>query len=356
MISNTNKAIIMNIALISAMFIIISCSSPSAKSNTKQSDTTALSSEKVKVMTLQNKRINRIIEYSSSLMAFEEVHMAPTTPGRVEKITVEISDRVKKGQILAHMDQTQLQQALVQLHNAETDYKRFDTLNKTGSIAKQQYDAIKANYDIAKSNVEFLTANTRLLAPFDGIVSGKYYEDGELYSGSPTASGKAAIISLVQINPMKMIANVSEQFFPQIRIGMPASINCDIYPKDTYQGKVIRIYPTIDASTRTFQVEIEIPNNKEVLRPGMFARVNFQLDEVEALLVPALAILKMQGSNERYLFTAENGKAKRISVQLGQRINDDVELISSELKIGDQIIITGQPRLNDGVPIEIVPQ
>jgi RND family efflux transporter MFP subunit len=267
---------------------------------------------------------------------------------------VEVGDRVAKGDILAIMDQTQLHQAQIQLKNAETDFNRFDTLQKVGGIARQQYDQIKAAYDIAKSNVQFLSENTRLRAPFSGVVSGKYFENGELYSGAPNATGKAAIVSLVQLNPLKVMVSVSEQYFPQIKKGMEAIILCDIYPGKIFTGKVFRIYPTIDASTRTFMVEVETPNRDELLRPGMFTRVSFELDKVEALLVPALSILKVQGSDERYLFIVENGKAKRISIKPGQRIDDDVEVISNQLKTGDQIVIFGQTRLMDGTPVTVI--
>jgi RND family efflux transporter MFP subunit len=135
---------------------------------------------------------------------------------------------------------------------------------------------------------------------------------------------------------------------------MKTDILCDIYPDQTYTGVIMRKYPTIDAYTHSFQVEIRIDNPGEKLRPGMFARVDVQLGEVSALVVPAIAVLKMQGSNERYVFLEENGVAKRISVTIGQRFDEMVEVISQDLKEGDQLIITGQSRLVDKVPVEIV--
>jgi len=283
------------------------------------------------------------------------VHLVPSTPGRIEQIYVEIGSRVKKGDQLVQMDQTQLQQAIIQLKNLETDYKRLDTLQKVGSITRQQFDQISTQYEIARTNVEFLKENTRLVAPFNGVVSGKYFENGEMYSGAPnTSSGKAAILSIVQISPLKAIVNIPETYYPMVNEGMKTSIICDLYPDQVYEGQIMRKYPTIDVMTHSFQVEIRIDNPGEKLRPGMFARVNLELGEMNALVVPALAVLKMQGSNERYVFVEEQGKAKRISVTLGQRFDDMVEVISAELKIGDRLITTGQSRLVDQVPVEIV--
>jgi multidrug efflux pump subunit AcrA (membrane-fusion protein) len=118
----------------------------------------------------------------------------------------------------------------------------------------------------------------------------------------------------------------------------------------------MRKYPTIDAYTHSFQVEIKIDNPGEKLRPGMFARVNLELGEINALVVPALAVLKMQGSNERYVFLEENGRAKRVSVHLGQRFDEMVEVISPEIKEGDHLVIAGQSRLIEQVLVEVVPE
>ena len=311
--------------------------------------------EKVRVMPLVSRTIGKNIEYTSTLMAFEEVHMVPSTPGRIENIAVEVGDRVRKGDLLVQMDQTQLQQAVIQLKNLETDFQRMDTLQKVGSVTRQQFDQVKTQYDLARSNVDFLRDNTRLTAPFSGAVSGKYFEDGEMYSGAPnTPSGKAAIISLVQINPLKAMVNIPESYYPEIFEGLKTEVTCDIYPGESYAGEIIRKYPTVDPYTHSFQVEVKISNPTEKLRPGMFARVSISLGETRALVVPALAVLKMQGSNERYIFIEEQGKAKRITVQMGKRFDDMVEIISRELKEGDRLIIAGQSRLVDQVTVEVV--
>jgi len=312
--------------------------------------------ENVKTISVEKQRIARTIEYSSSIIAYEEVHLASSSPGKIEKIFVEISDRVKKGDILVQMDRTQLHQAMVNLKNTETDFMRLDTLNKVGSISKQQYDQMKARYEIAQSNVEFLQENTTLRAPFDGVISGKYYEDGELYSGAPnTSAGKAAILSIVQIDPLKAVVNISENYFPFVKTGMDARVSSDLYPEKSIIGKVLRVYPTIDEATRSFTCEIKIDNKNELLRPGMFCRVSLNLGEELALVVPAIAVLKMQGSNERYLFLEEEGMARRITVIPGKRFDDKIEVLSDEIQEGSNLIISGQARLVDGSPVNVVP-
>lgn len=347
---------IIPVVIVSVLFIT-GCSSGSGTKGPgdEAQSSAAVKVEKVKVMTLQTQVIGKNIEYTSTLLPYEEVHLVPSSPGRIDRIFVEVGTRVRQGDLLAQMDQTQLHQAVIQLKNLETDYKRLDTLQKVGSVTRQQFDQLATQYEIAQSNVEFLKENTRLMAPFYGVISGKYFEDGEMYSGAPnTASGKAAILSVVQINPLKAIVNVPESFYPLVGEGMKPRIQSDTYPGEIYTGTIIRKYPTVDPSTHSFQVEIRIDNPGEKMRPGMFARVELELGEMSALVVPALAVLKMQGSDERYVFLEEQGVAKRVSVDLGQRFDDLVEIISPDIKEGDRLIIAGQSRLVDKVPVEIV--
>jgi len=350
------------VSLFSFLLILISgCqmkskeSTASDSSNPATTDSSAANVENVKILQIEKQKIARTIEYSSSIVAYEEVHLASASPGKIDQITVEVGDRVKKGQVLVKMDQTQLQQARVNLLNTETDFLRLDTLNKVGGISKQQYDQMKARYDIAKSNYEFLLKNTIIKAPFDGVISGKYFENGELYSGAPnTMAGKAAIISLVQIDPVKALVNISESYYPQLKTGMNAAITTDLYPDKTVSGQVMRVYPTIDPSTRTFTVEIKIANKQELLRPGMFCRVSLDLGEQMALVVPAISVLKTQGSDERYVFLEENGIARRVVVKIGKRFDDKLELISDEIKEGSNLIVSGQAKLINEDKVRVV--
>ncbi len=347
---------ILSVQIILAV-LFLRCSPPVKEQQEAENDSTSIGSkvEKVKIIILQPQVIGKTIEYSSTLKAYEEVHLVPASPGKIHQILVEVGSRVKKGDLLISMDQTQLLQSMLQLKNLETDYKRLDTLQKVGGITQQQFDQIKTQYEITKSNVDFLRENVQLRAPFDGIISGKYFEEGEMYSGAPnTLAGKAAIVSIVQINQLKAIISVPETYFPLVNTGMKAEITCDIYPGQKYTGNILRIYPTIDPASHSFQVEMKVSNPNEKLRPGMFSRVVLELGEARALVVPALTVLKMQGSNERFLFIEKDGIAKRIAVKLGKRFDDLVEVESVELHEGDHLIIFGQSRLLNKTPVEVI--
>ena len=308
----------------------------------------------VKVLKMKKTDIAKTLDYAANLEADKQVFYAPAATGRIENIYVEVGDRIKKGQLLVEMDKTQLHQAEVQLQNLETEYNRAVQLNKTGSISKQAYDAAVTQYEVAKSNVDFLKENTRMEAPFDGIVTGKYFENKELYTGAAFGGAtKPSIIAIEKINPMKAYVNLSEQYYLTVKPGTKIQLKSNIYPDQVFEGTVSIVYPAIDPASRTFTVEIKIPNKDEALRPGLYGTIDFFIGNTETMVAPAIAVLKLQGSNDRYVFLNKDGKAKRVAVKLGRRFEDQVELISDEIHEGDELVVVGQGRLVDGSPLSI---
>ncbi len=334
--------------------LLASCAPKDKKIGAAAPGADSVSAIPVRVMTVAQTKISRTVDYTATIQAYEEVNMAPSTPGRVDKIYVEVGDRVQKGQKLFLMDRTQYFANKIQLANLEKDLSRLDTLLKVGSVKEQLYDQTKAQYEVMKTNVEFMETNTLLEAPFSGLITGKYLEEGELYSGAPGMSGKSAVVTIMQINPVKIIASISEQYFPLIKNGMKASIVADVYPGKEFDGSIFRVHPTIDAMSRAFMAEIRISNNSELLRPGMFARVFIDMGEVDALVVPASSVLMQEGTNDRFIFVVENGIASRRLVKLGQRFDDRFQISAGELKPGESLVIDGQARLSNGQKVEIV--
>lgn len=341
--------------LITLAFLIASATACTPSQNDSESAKVEKEARPVKTMVVKKESIDRTLSYTSTLIPFEELNYAPSQPGRISKIHVEVGDRVKKGQTLVEMDRTQLTQAMLQMEDARTMFSRMDTLQKLNSISQQQYDQAKTAFDLAKSNVEYLRDNTTLTAPFAGIVTAKYYEDGEIYTGSPNPqTGKSAIITLMQIQPMKAMVHVSEKYYPAIKEGMIAKTTSDIYPNEMFDGSVYKVYPTIDRSTRSFVTEIEISNPDQKLRPGMFVRVALAIDKDETLMVPAISVLKQEGTDNRYIFVNENNIARRIDVKVGDRFNDKLEIIADDFTEGKELIIAGQAKLMDNDPIKVV--
>lgn len=296
----------------------------------------------------------RDIRTSGTVQAFEESYIGAAGPGRIEQIMVDVDDHVVKDQLLVQMDRTQLYQAKVQLDNLREDLRRLDTLLTVGATTKQQYDQLKTQYEVAKSNVENLEKNTQIRANIPGVITGRYYSNGEVFTMSPTSpEGKIAIVSLKQIQPVKITIGVSERFFPNVKHGQEATLTTDIYPDREFSGQLHKIYPTIDRASGTFRVEILTENKDLALRPGMFGRVILNVGEIESLLVPALAVLKQVGSDERYVFVVKDGVAHRRKVTLGRTFDDKLEILAG-LEEGEMLVTTGQHNLMDQSEVEIV--
>lgn len=341
------KKLTFTVLSILTIIFLIGCSKVAKKKE--------ITTQMVREITLKKQQIDRTIEFPSSLESKKEVDLVPASPGKIDHILVRIGDHVTKGQLVVQMDPTQLITAQIQFENLQSDMKRVEALRQSGTITQQSFDQTKSQYDLNKTNLKYMEKNVNLRSPINGVVSAKNFEDQEMYSGSPVGqTGKAAIISIVEMNPLRAFVDIPESYLPQIKSGMQVSITTDVFPNKIFNAHVVRIYPTIDPSTLSVKVEIEVPNRNELLRPGMFCRATVDFGKVNALVVPYQAVLKMQGSNERYLFLDKNGKSERIVVTLGKRFNDQTEIISDHISEGDHLIVVGQNRLIGGESVTVV--
>jgi RND family efflux transporter MFP subunit len=253
---------------------------------------------------------------------------------------------VKEGDMLVRMDQNQYLTSKIQLSNLEVEMSRLEALLATGSVSQQTYDQTKVGYDQLKQNLSFLEKNTYVTAPFEGVIAAKTYEDGELYGGQP-------IVVLTQVKKLKALIAVPETYYPLIKEGMKLTVKSDIYPEQTFPATIEVVYPTIDAASHTFQCKVVIPNASEKLRPGMYVTTTLGLGKENTIVVPYQSVEKLIGSNERFVFINENGYAKRVSVKLGQRFDEQIEIIAPEIQPGVEYIHKGQSKLVDGVKIEV---
>jgi RND family efflux transporter MFP subunit len=285
----------------------------------------------VKVLTLKKQTITVEEEFTATLSAYDKVFLAPTIPGRVKNVYVDINDRVIQGQKVVDMDDTQLKQLQVQFNTLAKEMQRMDTLKAYGSVSDQSYDQVKAQYDATKMNLDNLKENTVVNSTLSGIVTGRYFENDEIYSGAPnTQQGKAAIVTIEQLNKLKAMFNVQARYFPAVKEGMSALLTSDIFPDTTFNGKVSLVYPTIDPTTRTFTVEVTLPNLQLTLRPGMYSKIKLQMGKKQAVMVPSAAVLMLEGTSERYVMVAQNNTAEMIKVSVGTRFDDQLEIYSNK--------------------------
>jgi len=303
--------------------------------------------EQVRTTVLQPREIEREISVSTNLQGYLTQNVAPSLTGKIEHIYCEVGDRKTKGQDLVRMDQTQYKTTKISLSNLEIEKNRIEQLLKTGSATQQQYDQIVTQYNSTKEQLDFLQTNTYVKAPFNGVISAKNYEDGELYSGQP-------ILVLTQIDKLKALVAIPETYFPKFKPGMKLTLTSEIYPDQTFPATVEIVYPTIDAASHTFQVKIAIPNGKNLLRPGMYVTTTIGLGKANVIVAPYQAVEKLVGANDRYVFINENGRAKRVAVELGQRFDQEIEIIAPEIVPGVEMVTTGQHKLVDGVKLNVV--
>ena len=298
----------------------------------------------VKVQKLEKQRIAKEIELSTTLQGYETLNVSPSLTGHIEHIYVEVGSRVNAGQTLVRMDQTQLNTSKINLNSTKVELDRVQALYESGSISQQTYDQTKAGYDQLAENVKFLEQNTFVKAPFSGVISAKNFEDGEMYTGAP-------ILTLTQISRLKALINIPESYFPLVKQGMKVNVFSEIYPEEAFPATIEIVYPTVDVASHTFQAKLNIPNASQKIRPGMYVKTKLSLGEIDALVVPYQSVLKLTGSNERYVFVNNDGVARRVTVLMGQRFDDQIEITpiqAGDLQEGDELVVVGQAKLIDG--------
>lgn len=292
-------------------------------------------------------KVPQISTYTSTVQPYVKNNIVPQMAGRITKVNVEIGDRVKKGQILAEIDKAQLQQAQLQLHNAEVELQRLKALYEAGGLSKSDLDAIELQYNVTKTQVDNLLENTVLRSPINGVITARNYDAGDMYSMS------APIFTVEQIKPVKLLVGISESDYAKVKKGTHVTIKAEAFPDLTFDGRVERIYPTIDPATRTFTAEVVVPNNYSTLRPGMFVRVSINFGTNNNVVIPDVAVVKQQGSGERFVYVLnEDGTVSYQKVELGRRMGAEYEILAG-LADSAKVVTGGQIRLKDGIKVSV---
>lgn len=313
--------------------------------------TTASAPEENRVLTrgvvAEETAVRLIEEFTSEIEPYRENDVTPAASGvHIDRILVEVGDAVREGQLVVSLDPTQYTQQLVQLQTIESDYNRLLPVYEAGGISTQQIEQARAQLDVQREVVANLKKNIEVRSPISGVVTARNYESGDLFAQQP-------ILHIMQIDPLKVIVNISEQFFPQVKVGMPVDLYVDIFPGEIFAGRVSLIYPALDAATRTFKVEVTVPNGAGRLRPGMYARTSFDMGGKTGVMVPDVAVQKQVGSAERYVYVIVGDTvAERRSVEVGRQIGDRVDILRG-VASGEQVAVTALSKLFDGARVEI---
>lgn len=329
------------------MLIAIAVGLASCGKSEKKEATVTVVTPNVRILQVSEREVDQTFDFTATVQPEVKNSIAPSTPGRIRQILVEVGSRIGKGQKLVQMDVANLSNSETQIENTKRMYKRTQELFNVGGASQQDLDNAKLQVDVAQTNLKNLTENTFLLSPISGIVTARNYDNGDMYSG------QMPVLTVMQINPVKLLVNVSESNYSQVKTGMTVNVKFDVFPNETFKGKVNLIYPTIDERSRSFGVEIKLSNNNNKIRPGMYGRVIMQFGVAKHVVVPDQSVIKQSGSGARFVFVHKNGKVEYRRVELGRRFGNEYELISG-VTSGEEVVVSGYAGLTDGSVVKIV--
>jgi len=336
----------------------------------------------VNVMTVQAGTAENVLHFTGDVRAERDIRLLAQVAERIVAFKADKGDFVQKGQVLAVIESTllargvdqaeaALEAARANLANMEAEFGRAKRLFAEDAISRQQYDARKTQYDNAGSAMKQAEAvveqarkqfnNASILAPFSGLISNRFLELGDMVApGAP-------VFSLIQIDTVRVMAQVSAREFASVRIGQRARLKVAGLADRIFDGRISKKPPILDAVSRLATVECSFPNPDRLLVPGMFGeleivlgtRQNVPLAPVSAVLFRTVvgergANLDEQMTRQPYVFLVADGRAVRRDVTTGYRGSGMLEIVSG-VKPGDRLVVRGQQTLEDGAAVEAVP-
>ncbi len=298
--------------------------------------------------TVVNKR-----SFTGDVNPIQQANIYSKVNGNLERVFVNIGSIVRKNQLLALIDTTELAQQVLQtqatFENTNRNFERTKDLYARSLVAKQDFDNAEAAMKVAKANYQQASIRldyAHITAPFAGIITKRYLDQG-----SNVTSNDKILFTLVDPEAMKVIVNVLEKDIPLITTGKRGVITVDAYPGKEFYGTVTRFSGAVDLSTRTMEVEIDIPNADHLLKPGMYANVALIVDEHKnAITVPTQSILK--DDKGYFVYAVDTKITKRKNVSIGTEQNARMEILSG-LEGVENIITVGQQFVKDSSQVQI---
>lgn len=332
-----------SIAFLVTMALLSSCGE-------KEKETESGIIQKVAVRTINASPQPEILSYSGTIEADNTVSLGFSVPGRVNTVNIEEGQHVRTGQLLAVIETEEYQNAYTiaqaGAEQAADNYKRLDLLYSKGSLPER--DHINAKIALAQARANSSIAlkrlkDTKIYAPFSGIITAKFIE-----RGASAAPGVPAF-TIMKTDQVYAKASINESEIGTVKIGVTASVRIASLDQN-FDGKVTIINPSADAATRTFDVKVLLDNSKGSLLPGMISDIKIQTGRTtQAITIPASAIIR-DADDINYVFTAAGRQALRKRISPGNFKGNEV-IINKGLENGDTIILNGQRNLKDGQEI-----
>jgi len=307
----------------------------------------------VKVEQPKTQTVDYNIQLTGDILPVQQANIYSKVSGNLDHIYADMGDFVHEDQLLALIDTTELaqqfQQAAATYQNAAVEYERVKKLVDQNFAAKQDLDnadaslkVAKAIYDGSKTRLDY----ARITAPFAGYITRRYLDPGALVNSS-----NSILFTLMDLDKMKIIANILERDIPLVTKSTRAVITVDAFPGKQFEGTITRLSEAVDLATRTMAVEIDIPNAAHALKPGMYASMTLVLNEHrDALTLPTQAILKDDAGY--YVYISDGKMAHRKDVKIGEEQDNRTEIVAGLDSI-DKVVTTGQQFLRDGEQIAV---
>lgn len=287
-----------------------------------------------------------------SLKALNAVELTTEASGRVVEINLKSGRQVKQGDLLLRLDDRQVRADLgvveAQLADAQRQYERARSLRDKNSISQSLVDELRTAVEVSEAQRDAARVRLedhRIEAPFSGVAGLSNISIGAYITAGTT------IATLDSTSRMELNFSIPERFLGQINSGQKVEGGSPAYPDQLFSGELVELGTRIDELSRSLPVRALIDNAHGQLRPGQFMSVNLTLRERQALVVPEQAV--MVRGDEQYVFVAEDGIARRVSVTLGSRMPGWVE-IANGLTAEDAVVVTGQDRLSSGERIRVI--
>ncbi|MDR2839972.1 MAG: efflux RND transporter periplasmic adaptor subunit [Paludibacter sp.] len=305
----------------------------------------------VSVATAVKKIVPQTTEFSATVLPEAKNNIVAGTPGRIRKLFVEVGDHVSKDQKIAQMDDANVDNAKIQIANLKTNYNRLSELHAVGGVSQQDLENVKLQLDVAEKNFATLQENTYLVSPINGVITARYFDEGDLF-----AAGQYPLVTVMQIAPVKIKINIPEKYFLEVKKGMSVDVKIDVFGNEKFTGKVSLIYPVVDELTRSFTTEISIANSNWRIRPGMFARVTINFGDANSVVIPDKAIVKQQGTADRYAYVLNSDNSVSYKkIILGKRLANEYE-VTEGISEGEKIVVEGLAGLLEGKTVTVANQ
>jgi membrane fusion protein, multidrug efflux system len=298
---------------------------------------------------IKPENLSEFVRSTGTIRPDEEVDMSFETSGKIVNIKFTEGTRVKKGDLLAKINdkplQAQLQKLLAQKKLTEGIVFRQKSLLEKDAISQESYDQIVTELQSITADINLLQARiseTELRAPFDGIIGLRYLSEGA-YATSATKIAK-----LIKISPVKIEFSISEKYAQEIKIGYPVTFNI-VGDTTNYLASVYAVDPKIDLDTKTIVLRALYPNKMEEINPGRFASITLQMSKIDnAISIPSEALIpQMEGEN---VFIFKRKKAQSVNVTTGLRTESKIQ-ITHGLQFGDTLITSGIMQLRQNLPV-----